>query len=460
MSDFGVLTLIPPIIIIVFALMTKRTFEALLVGAMIGYFMTDGMKVLNAALDGISAVIADNVWMCLVFGLLGGYTYLLQRSKGAYGFGKLVRKLANSEKKTLMAGWLLGIIIFMDDYLNILTVSTSLRDTCDRYKTPREMLAYVIDSTGAPVCVLVPLSTWAVFYAGVIGEQKEVASFGSGMEIYIHSLPFIIYGWMAVLVVPLVILGVIPKLSGMKKAYERVAATGRVYSERSDKYNQEMTTFDKTKEKEGIHNAGKGNILFFFIPLMVIIVLTVWKGDLLVGLAGALICQIILYLPTKTIPFGEFCEKFAEGFASMIPMMFITMMALTVKESMDGIGLPDFVIDAVLPYMHGATFPAITFIVVAGLSFITGSNWGIPALTVPILIPLAVAGGANPLLVFGAIVSGGTFGSHICFYSDATVLTSQSCGIENLEHAFTQFPYGIISAILAEVGFLVCGFMF
>lgn len=274
-------------------------------------------------------------------------------------------------------------------------------------------------------------------------------------------MPFILYGWVAVIVVPLVILGVIPKLFGMKKAYQRVAETGRVYSEKSDRYNQGITEFDKLMEEKGITEDDKaGNVLYFIIPLAVVITVSLWKDDVLVGLAAALVVMAVMYIPTKVVPFGEFCEAFASGFASMVPMMFITIGALTVQISMDGIGLPNFVIDAVLPYMNASLFPAITFVVVAGLSFITGSNWGIPALTVPILIPLALAGGANPLIAFGAIVSGGTFGSHACFYSDATVLTSQASGIDNMEHAFTQIPYAILSAIIALIGFVICGFAF
>lgn len=461
MDNFGILTLIPPIVIIVFALTTKRTFEALLIGAVVGFFMTDKWNVLGATVDGFSQVVSEQAWMILVFGLLGGFTFLLQRSKGALGFGKLLRKFANSEKKTLMIGWVLGIIVFMDDYLNILTVSTSLRETCDKHKTPREMLAYVIDSTGAPVCVLIPLSTWAVFYAGTVAAEPGMEAYGSAMSIYVQSLPFILYGWVAVIVVPLVVLGIIPKMFGMKKAYQRVAETGRVYSEKSDRYNKGITEFDKLMESEGMDDDEKaGNIWFFLIPLGVVLVVSIVTGDVLIGLAWSLVAMAALYLITRALSFGEFCEAFASGFASMVPMMFITIGALTVQVSMDGIGLPDYVINAVLPYMNADLFPAITFVVVAALSFITGSNWGIPALTIPILIPLAFAGGANPLIVFGAIVSGGTFGSHICFYSDATVLTSQASGIDNLEHAFTQLPYGILSALIALVGFVICGFMF
>ncbi|WP_428260924.1 Na+/H+ antiporter NhaC family protein [Gallibacter sp. Marseille-QA0791] len=461
MDNFGILTLLPPLVIIVFALVTKRTFEALLLGAVIGFFMTDTWNVIGATLDGFMSTCAENIWMILVFGLLGGFTFLLQRSKGALGFGKFIRKFAKSEKSTLILGWILGIIVFMDDYLNILTISASLRETCDKYKSPREMLAYVIDSTGAPVCVLIPLSTWAVFYAGVVGEEAGMVSYGSGMDIYIQSLPFILYGWVAVIVVPLVIFRIIPMFGPMKKAYERVATTGRVYSEQSDKYNKGITEFDKLMESEKMDDDGKkGNIWFFLVPLAVVIFLCIYTGDLLIGLAFGIIVMLIMYLPTKALSFSEFCEGFASGFASMVPMMFITMGALTVQVSMDGIGLPDFVIDAVLPFMNASLFPAITFLVVAGLSFITGSNWGIPALTIPILIPLALAGGANPLVVFGAIVSGGTFGSHACFYSDATVLTSQCCGIENMEHALTQIPFAAVAAGLTTIGFLICGFAF
>lgn len=455
--NFGLLTLLPPLVVIVFALITKKTFEALLIGAAIGFLMTDKTNFVSAIIGGFQDVIVGDVWLFLCFGLLGSFVFLLQKSRGTFGFAKLVQKYANSPKKSLLISWVLGIIIFMDDYLNILTISTAMRDVTDRQKTPREMLAYVIDSTGAPVCVLIPLSTWAVFYGGVIGDQGGMEAYGSGMDMYLSAIPFIFYGWAAVIVVPLVIMGVIPKLFGMKKAYERVAITGKVYSENSAKFNVAVSQLDELAEGE---NTGEGKIINFLLPILVVVGVTIYTGDLLLGLTYAVIIMLILYLPKKLMSFTEFTESFAAGFASMIPMIFICAGALLVKNSMDGIGLPQYVINGVLPYMNASLFPAITFVVVAALSFITGSNWGIPALTVPILIPLALAGGADPIITFGAIISGGTFGSHACFYSDATVLTSQSCGMENLEHAFTQLPYALIAAGIAIVGFLICGFAF
>lgn len=464
MDNYGILTLIPPVIVILFALWTKRTFEALLLGAIIGFFMTAKSGFMGATLYGFADTLAGDAWMFIVMSLLGSFVFLLQASKGAYGFGKLVQKLAKNEKRTLMTSWLLGIVIFIDDYLNILTISTSMMETCDQQKTPREMLAYVIDSTGAPVCVLIPLSSWAVFYSGVLEDTMGLDSgYGTGMEMYIHAIPYILYGWTAVIVVPFVILGIIPKVRGMKKAYKRVADGGNVYSLESTSLNEglgiALQAENITEEEVAGGNSFK-NIACFFIPLISIIAVTVVTMDLIIALGWTLVVMLVLYVPLKIVGFIDFWEAFAKGFAYMVPMNLIIAGALTLKTSMDGIGLPDFVIETVLPLMNVNTFPAITFIVVAGLSFITGSNWGIPALTVPIIIPLALAAGANPIIAFGAIVSGGTFGSHACFYSDATVLTSQSCRIKNLEHAFTQFPYALISASLAIVGYLIVGFAF
>ena len=461
MDNFGILTLIPPIVIIAFAMWTKRTFEALLLGATLGFLMTSKAGVFSTTIYALTDVLSDEAWMFMVMFMLGSFVYLLQASKGAFGFGRIVQKLAKSQKKTLLASWLLGIIIFMDDYLNILTISTSMLETCDEQKVPREMLAYVIDSTGAPVCVLIPLSSWAIYFAGVMESvMGPDTAYGSGMQMYIKSIPFIFYGWTAIIVVPLVVLGIIPLMFGMKKAYQRVADGGNVYSEASAPLNE---GFDASRDlSDGLDKDENLalRVASFVVPLAVIVAVTIYTDDLLLGLMWAHVIMFVMYLPLKLVSFSEFCDNFANGVAFMVPMNLIILGALTVKVSMDGIGLPGYVINAVLPYMTIATYPAIAFVVVAALSFITGSNWGIPAVTFPILIPLALALGASPIMTLGAIVSGGTFGSHICFYSDATVLTSQSCRIKNLEHAFTQFPYGMISAVLAFIAFLVAGFLF
>lgn len=451
MDNYGIITLLPPLFVIVFALFTRKTFESLILGAILGFVIAYKTAFFGPFMDAIYAVLmdGDTVWVILTCGLFGSLIALLEKSKGSFGFSKLMQKHADSPKKSLIASWILGIIIFVDDYLNVLTIGSSMRSVTDKNKVPREMLAYVIDSTGAPICVLIPFSTWVIFFSGVFADQAELAFLGSGSEIYYHLLPYIFYGWTAAIVVPLVILGIIPTFGPMKKAYERVNSTGMVYSQESAKYN----TSDAKDDTEN------GKLINFILPIIILILITFWQGDLLLGVIGGIITGVFLYLPTKAMSFDDFSNALLRGFADMIPMLAIIVAAFTIKLSMEEINLPNYIINAVLPYMKPAIFPALTFILVSMLSFITGSNWGIPAVTVPIIAPLAIAAGANPYLTLAAIISGGTFGSHACFYSDCTVLTSSAARIENLEHAFTQFPFALISAAIAVILYLIFGFV-
>lgn len=451
MDNYGIITLLPPLFVITFALLTRKTFESLILGTILGFIIAYKTAFFTPFMDALYTVLmdGDTVWVILTCGLFGSLIALLEKSKGSFGFSKLMQKHANSPKKSLIASWLLGIIIFVDDYLNVLTIGSSMRSVTDKKKVPREMLAYVIDSTGAPVCVLIPFSTWVIFFAGVFGDQAELSFLGTGTEIYYHSLPYIFYGWTALLVVPLVILGIIPTFGPMKKAYDRVALTGMVYSSASAKYN----TGDIEDDSE------KGKLINFVLPIAILIFVTFWQGDLLIGVIAGIVTGVVLYLPTKAMTFDDFSNALLRGFADMIPMLAIIVGAFTIKLSMEAINLPNYIINAVLPYMNPSIFPALTFVLVSLLSFITGSNWGIPAVTVPIIAPLAVAAGANPYLTLAAIVSGGTFGSHACFYSDCTVLTSSAARIENLEHAFTQFPFALLSAIVAIILYLIFGFI-
>ena len=452
--DYGLLTLLPPLVVIVMALLTKRTIEPLIVGGVLSFIVANGIGFIPEYLKALYFTISDNASMLVTMGLFGSLVMLFEKSHGTFGFSKIVEKLANKPEKSLMTTFFLGIVVFMDDALNIMTLTSAMRGVCDRQKIPREMFAYVTASTGAPVCVLLPLSTWAIFFAGIFADQKELQGYGSGMEIYIHSMPFIFYALTALIVVPLTIYGIIPKLGTMKTAYERVAAGGHVYSEQSAKLNNE-NEIESSNEAEN-HD---GKIMNFLVPMVVLIVIAVVTGEVLFGLIAAILVALVMYLPSRTMNFITFGDAFVNGFASMTPMLFIIVCALTMKTGLDEIGLPAYVINAVLPYMSPGLFPAIAFVVVAGLAFVTGSNWGIPAITVPILIPLAAATGTNVLLVLGAILSGGTFGSHACFYSDCTALTSQACKMENLDHALSQLPYAVISAVMAIILFIVFGFV-
>lgn len=453
---YGILTLLPAILVIVMAIKTKRTTEALLIGVVASYLViciSNGENFITTVTDSFFSVITDydTMWLVIVCGLFGSLIALINKARGTHAFARFLGKICKTEKATLIVAWILGIIIFIDDYMNILTVSACTKKLADERKTPREALAYIIDSTGAPVCVLLPFSTWAIFFSGVFYEQESVRSlgYGSAIQTYIHTIPYMFYALMAVLIVPLFIYGIVPKLGAMKKAYERTKLTGRVYSETSERFNQKEDILERADFK--------ANIWDFILPIAVMIIVQFVADDMFIALIAAILVCGVLYIPRKKISGGTFCDLWIRGFADLVPSLAIIIAALFMRQASADLMLPEYIIAIIEPFVSANFFPMIAFIVVSGLGFITGSNWGIPAVCAPIIIPLGSAVGANLLLVMAAIVCGGTFCSHACFYSDATVLTSSVCGIENMEHVNTQLPYAILAMVISCVAFLIAG---
>lgn len=452
--EYGVLSILPALIVIIFALLTKKTLEALLLGTLSTYIIMYGFGFGSKWSEAFFAAAGnpDNQWVLIVCGLFGSLIALLRKSKGTLGFAGKLERYCKTPKSTLITTWILGILIFVDEYLNIMTLGACMKNISDKKKVPRESLAYIIDSTGAPVCVLLPFSTWAIFYASVFGKEPAVAAlnYGSDIATYLKVIPFTFYAWASVIIVPLFILGIIPKIGKMKDAYKRVETTGKVYGETSSKFNSDL--LDE-------YANGEGKLIDFLLPMGVLIGMTIISGDLFISVIAALFVCFVLYVPRKKMTFDEFCDIYIRGFCDMVPTIAIVFMAFVMQQAANDIGLPNYVIETVAPYLNGDIFPAVSFIVVALLTFITGSNWGIPAVCVPIILPLGASLGANLVLVMAAVLSGGALGSHACFYSDATVLTSSSCSIDNMDHALSQIPYALIASAVSLAGFLICGFI-
>lgn len=461
MNDYGILTLLPLVVVIVCSLKTKRTFESLLIGTFVTYLIIDPQNFLWRWTDAFfrAATVQDNQWVLMVCGLFGSLIALMSAARGNIGMAKFLRKHCHSQKSTLFVTWIMGVIIFVDDYLNIMTLSSSLKKTSDEKKIPREALAYVIDSTGAPVCALLPFSTWAIFFATLFFSQVEVQGLGfhKAIEVFYAIIPYIFYSMFSLVIVLLFIFNVIPKLGPMKKAYQRVEETGEVYSRFSEKLNQ------KEKEKElaekKAHLEDVGDLIDFVLPLLTLIAVTIYSGELFVAIVVTLFECFIQYLVRGKMAIRDFCEIGMDGFCSMIPTLAIVFSCFVMQQAMNDIGMAMYVIHLVEPYVSAPIYPAIVFLVVSVINFATGSSWGMPALCIPILLPLAFSIGANPLLVMAAIMSGATFVSHACFYSDATVLTSSCCSIENMDHALSQLPYACIAGALSLVCYLVLGFL-
>lgn len=444
MSDFGIWTIVPPILVIVLAIKTKKPVESLLLGCLCTYMIIaifTKQNFIDLSMDAFFNVSTnyDNVWIIMVCGLFGSLIALLNASNSTMAIAEFIGKCCKGVKSVLLATWSLGIIIFIDDYMNIMTISSCMKQICDKKKIPRATLAYIIDSTGAPACVLVPFSTWAIFYASNFYEQEAVRNldYGSAMGTYMHAVPYMFYAFLALIIVPLFIMKVIPVIGPLKKEYEIkfLDADGG--------------------QKEKIKKTGK--IIDFIIPIGTMIIVTIVKNDMFVALIAAIFSCFLLYVPRKIISASEFCELWIKGIADLMPTLVILLFAFFMKQACADINLPMYVVDTCKPYVSGIFFPAFAFVLVSILAFVTGDSWGVPAICVPIIIPLASACNANILLTMGAIVSGGVFCSHACFYSDATVLTATCCEIDSMTHAKTQLPYAMIAFVISFLMYLILG---
>ena len=449
--NLALVAIIITLFIIIGAVATRRCVECMIIGSMVAAIFVSGTGFLTTWSESLQNMLAENVWVMLVCLLFGGLISLLTDSKGSFGFSKYISKFCNSEKKTLMTTFVMGILIFVDDYLNVLSIGACMKKISDKQKLPRESLAYILDSTGAPVCVLLPFSTWAVFYASLFYEQESVQAISGvtdAMSAYVKAIPFCFYPIVALIVVFLFAMGWMPKLGPMKKAYKRVEETGKVYSDASRKYNH-----DEYEDDED------GNIWNFLIPMGVLVGVAVVTGDILVAVIIALIVCFVMYVPRRIISVDGFLSSMIRGFGDMLPTLTMLLVTFVLKDISGQMGMTEYIIELAEPFLFATIFPAMVFLLGAILAFTTGSDWGMSSIITPIVFPLGAALGANPVLIMAAIISGGTFGSHACFYADATLLASQSSGVENMEHALTQFPYVIIASVISVACFVVAGFV-
>jgi len=462
-SSFGAFSLVPAAFLVIYIFATQRILEALVLASLVGYIMVSrpssgagGSWLINTFSnfsEGILSVMMDEdiAWLIIVCGLMGSIIALIEKSGGSFAFGEWIAKRAKTEKSSLIWTWVLGIVIFIDDYLNSLTVGSCMTTLTDKHKVPREFLAYVVDSTAAPLCVIIPVSTWAVFCSRIL-ETNGWAPAGEGLFYFIKTIPFNFYGWIAAIIVPLVILGVVPVFGPMKEAFHRVAQGGPLAPPGSEKFDIK---------------AGKTNIVpthpkmfNLFAPIAVLIGATLFfDTDMQMGVIATLGFMFVSYMWQGVMTAEEFTDVALEGLKNMIMPLMLMVLAFLFADVNDQIHFTYYVITSATKIMTPELMPLIIFIALAITEFITGTNWGMYIIALPIVIPLAATLGADTTLCVSAVLSAGVFGSHICFYSDATVITSSATGCNNFDHALTQAPFGLLAAGLSALCFLVAGFI-
>lgn len=469
-------SIVPPIVAIGLALLTKEVFSSLLVGIFTGtliYAVGTDANIVMGTLETAFTMMAKKVdFNILIFcSLLGALVYLISLSGGTVAYGKASTKIIRGRRSSLAATSGLGIAIFIDDYFNCLTVGTVMRPITDAYKISRAKLAYIIDSTAAPVCIIAPISSWA---AAVGSSLKDTGAFESELGAFVATIPWNFYAIFSLLLVFFLCCTDFD-FGPMRRAEEQASrqsvdatASGGTSDDKL-KYNPNGTTWD------------------MLVPLGALIVFAVlalmytggyWGADakyhtfmaaignssasisLVFASFGALIVALLMYVPRKLMTFAQFAEGSVEGMKLMLPANIILILAWTLSGvCRDLLSAPQFMQHVVTSSGMGAMFlPVIVFAIAAFLAFSMGTAWGTFGILIPIVVPIVeVLDPSLTVVVLSATLAGSVFGDHCSPISDTTILSSAGAGCAHIEHVSTQLPYALLVAGSAGVGYLVAG---
>jgi tetracycline resistance efflux pump len=451
MHHYGIISLVPPLIVVIIAIRTRLSLEPLVIGCLVGYIIIAKTNFFTAIIESFTRVMQNElmVWVMMVCSLYGALINLMIRSGGVLAFGNYMLKYAGSRKRSLLGTWLFGSFLFVDDYLNALTTGTTMKKITDHHRVPRELLAFTVSSTAVPVCVIVPISTWVIFVGKLLEDSKLVPA-GKGIASYLHIIPFISYGWIQYLMVPLVALGIIPIIGKMKKANQRAASTGQLIPDGSEEFKTEVEVFDEHKQ---------ASIWYLILPIAVLIAATIFFDlDALKGVIVALLFTIGYYTIKKVAGFKALSASSIDGMKSMLFALVLLLLSYLLKNLGDEMGLTQYIIEVVSPNVSRQLLPLAIFLSLGLVAFTTGNSWGLYAIAIPLVIPLAAALQCNIWLCIGAVVSAGAFGAHACFYSDATILAAQGAECNNYEHGITQLPYAMLSFLLSCLAYIIMGY--
>lgn len=461
--------LVPPIVAIVLALITKETYSSLFIGIVVGALFLGGFNPvdsLNTMLeDGFLAALADNwnagIFMFLV--LLGIMVALINAAGGSAAFGRWAVKHVHTRTGAMLATFFLGVLIFVDDYFNCLTVGSVMRPVTDSHRLSRAKLAWLIDATAAPICMIAPVSSWA---AAVSATAQDLDTGISGIQLFIQAIPYNFYSLLTIVFI--IVISFMGFDYGPMAAAEMKALAGDVGSLGND----------EETEVEG------ATIWDMLIPVIVLIICCIcgmmyvggfWSGETLVnsfantdasvglpwGCIIAVIITFIYLICRRVITFKNACACISKGFVAMVPALLILTFALTLKNMTSALGAADYVAGLVEGAAAGlfSMLPAIIFLIALGLAFATGTSWGTFGILIPIVLPVFTN---NPdLLMIGisACLAGAVCGDHISPISDTTIMASAGANVNHISHVETQLPYALTVAAVSFVCFILAGFV-
>lgn len=460
-------SLLPPILAIVLALITKEVYSSLFLGVAVGALMYSGFHPWESFVTFFDVMKSSMNLNILIFDvLLGMIIVLMAKSGGSGAYGRWAGERIKSKKSASLATMGLGILIFVDDYFNCLTVGSVMRPVTDRYKISRAKLAYIIDATAAPVCIIAPISSWAAAVNSYVPENAGI----TGFQLFLSTIPYNLY---ALLTLAMVFYICVTGWDfGLMKIHEKNA-------EKGDLFTSGKEEFEQLKEEEGHH---KGKVVDLVLPVAMLIISAVgamiYTGyqdgaqDIVNAFAGCdaetslifattvtILFMLLLYLPRKVISFKGFMDSMAEGFKLMVPAVTILIFAWSLKGIGDLLGIASFVEGMVGNQMAANMLvPMIMFCVAIFLAFSTGTSWGTFAILVPIVVALFENGNLEMMIIsVSAVLAGAVCGDHVSPISDTTVMSSAGAQSNHINHVSTQMQYAMVVGGVCIVGYLLAG---
>lgn len=452
-ETYGILSLLPIAVVVISAIITKKVIEPLILGTVIGAILLYGLSFFQNWVGDLLATMSDPdvVWTMVIPALFGVLIAMFGNSNAGTAFRELAIKYVRSKENSLLATYIFGIIIFMDEYMNALLIGGTMRNLTDKYKVPREVLAYVTNSTGTPVSVLIPFSSWAVFLMGLYGSSELLEA--NGFTTYVSSIPFMVYPIVTLIILLLFIFNKVPMTKYVKEATAR-AEKGKLFPEENDTDSED---FENELEKDQ-ENTKKPRIINFVLPIVTLVLGTIlFDMDLIIGVIIAIATCFILYRLNGTMTYSELFSTSVKGIQDMVELIVLIIAIFLLVRVNESLGTIEFVIYSVEPIITPLLLPGITLLVVAFLGFTTGNFWGTMGIVLPIILPLAQMSDVNIPLVLGAMVSGGVFGSHVCFFGDAVTLTSASTQVNNMAQIRVSLPYALTGLIISFFIYLGLG---
>ena len=465
--------LLPPLVAIVLALITKEVYSSLFVGIVVGALIYSGFKfegtVTQIFEGGIIKVLSDsyNVGILIFLVILGSVVCMMNKAGGSAAFGRWASKKIHTRVGAELAAIVLGILIFIDDYFNCLTVGSVMRPVTDRHHVSRAKFAYLIDATAAPVCIIAPISSWAAAVSGFVEGQD-------GLAIFVRTIP---YNFYAILTIVMMVGMVLMKTEfGAMRTHEINALNGDLYTTSARPY--ENATDDETPNP-------RGRVIDLVIPIVVLVICCVIsmiytggffsgtdfvtafsQSDASVGLAMGsafgLVFAIIFYMIRRVINFRDCMGCIPEGFKAMVPAIMILTFAWTLKAMTDSLGAAVFVEEAMRSVAGGieVILPAIIFLVGCGLAFATGTSWGTFGILIPIVVAVFEKSSPEMMIIsMSACMAGAVCGDHCSPISDTTIMASAGAQCDHVTHVSTQLPYAIVAAAVSFVTYIVAGFV-